>query len=232
MDRVEKPYAFLLQTLVVFVKKKTTTTNSQKNIRAVEEIDVQSIVFKGDGLKEEFQELIKILDYEEIDVNKDGVVSLEEFSEALKKFYLKKLRDVPENFVPGGKKILRIVKENLTKSSKKIAKPLFDFIDLDGNGTIQKHEADILLLPMAVDTVNNEKTDLQKKLVPKLPNVFLSVMYLLFDKNDDGDITKDEIVKRVSGFLSSITRFLIELIDFATDVASQVLQEKPELAEM
>ena len=175
--------------------------------------------------------LMKLLDYEEIDVNKDGVVSLEEFSEAFKGHALRKLAKIPENFVPGGKNILRIVKENLNKSSKKIAKPLFDFIDLDGNGTIQKHEADILLLPTALHRIYGDR-ELQKKLVPKLPNVFLSVMYLLFDKNEDGDITKDEIVKRVSGFLSSITRFLIELIDFATDVASQVLQEKPELAEM
>ena len=212
-----------------FKKTTTTTTNSQKNIRAVEEIDVQSIVFKKD--KASVLGWMEILDLDVCDVNKDGVVSLEEFSEAFKNFYLKKLRTVPENFVPGGKNILRIVKENLNKSSKKVAKPLFDFIDLDGNGTIQKHEADILLLPTALHRIYGDR-ELQKKLVPKLPNVFLSVMYLLFDKNDDGDITKDEIVKRVSGFLSSITRFLIELIDFATDVASQVLQEKPELAEM
>ena len=192
----------------------TTTTYSQTNIRAVKTLDVQSVVFKDARM---VPDILKLLNFDECDANKDGLVSFEEFVATWKKDIDKKIGNLervltfmrlPEGV--SGKTILRIVKKNVDKGLKKIAKPLFEFCDLDGNGTIQKHEANILLLPMALTRIGQDIELLQKL----TPNFFFSVVYLLFDQNDDGDITKDEIVKRVSGFLSSITRVLIELIDF------------------
>ena len=188
-------------------------------------------------------ECLKLKGYfDKFDENKDGAVSYEEFVSVLKKiidtnwdlmegiimgFFGPQVLPHPTFSIVDLKMILGVVKDNLEKSLRKISRPIFDTVDLDMDGKIQPIEANILLLPMAIPKLLQDAT-LKKKVFS--PSFLLSIMYLLFDKNDDGEITKDELVRRISAFLSSIFLTLIALIDVASSLAIEMVQKKPELA--
>jgi hypothetical protein len=108
-----------------------------------------------------------------------------------------------------------------TKNIKKLLKPLFGMMDLDGNGTIDLFEANILALPFALASADNVTL---KHMEARMNVDFLiSVIYLIFDQDADGAISKDECVKRVSAYLCGIFKAVDAAIDIFVDVSIQAI---------